>query len=167
MDIFIEKLIAKKKTAEDLLISAGIVLAALIAMVAVQFIPIIGSIWLVAYAGIAYGTYYLISARSIEYEYSVINGDLDIDTIIAKRKRNRLFSANCKDFEIIERLDSDKLNDHNFASINRISAISSLESPDIYYAMLVYKGQRTAVLFEPDERMLKAFKQYIPQKVKI
>ncbi len=107
---------------------------------------------------------YLIRGRNLEYEYAVTNGDLDIDMIIAKRKRKRLFSANCKDFEILARVSHEKFNEaKNIA--NKIIAVSSKDSQDIYFLTMHYKEARTLVLFEPDERMLKAFKTYIPKKV--
>ena len=48
---------------------------------------------------------------------------------------------------------------------NRIDASSSIDSPDAYFITLNYKGQKTLVIFEPNERMLNNFKIYIPRKV--
>ncbi len=165
MDIFFEKLIARKKTIEDYMYIAGIFFSAIVAFFAVPYIPIANRLWLAAYAGIIYGAYYLITSRNIEYEYIVTNSDFDIDMIIAKRKRKRIFSANCKDFERVDRLDVDKLVRFKSEGRNFIHAYGSLRSPDLFYAALNYNGLKTVVIFEPDERILDAFKTYIPTKV--
>lgn len=60
---------------------------------------------------LGYLVYYLISLRKIEYEYAFTNGELDIDKIIAQRKRKRVFSASCRDFEAFGKLDSEKYTD--------------------------------------------------------
>lgn len=36
---------------------------------------------------------------SVEYEYIVTNGEMDIDKIIAKRRRKRLITVNARTFE--------------------------------------------------------------------
>ena len=56
--------------------------------------------------GLIFLIYYIITLRNIEYEYAVTNGDLDIDIIINQSKRKRLFSASCKEFEAVARVDS-------------------------------------------------------------
>ncbi len=165
MDSFLEKIVVKKKTPKDYLIIAGILLAGVILFFAVQLVPFLSSFFLIIVVLIAYLVYQVVIARNVEYEYIVTNGDLDIDKIIAKRRRKRIFSANCKDFDIIAKLKGG-YNDRRLVDAkHKIEAISSINSEDVYLITLVYKGERTAVLFEPDERMLKAFKSYIPRKV--
>lgn len=43
--------------------------------------------------GSLYGGYILITNMSVEYEYIVTNGEMDIDKIIAKRRRKRLITV--------------------------------------------------------------------------
>jgi len=165
MDVFMEKIVKRKKDAKDHLITVGIILAGFVIMLFVPIIPYIGSLWLVINAGIIYLMYYLITSRDVEYEYIVTNGDLDVDKIVSKRKRKRIFSANCKEFDVVARLNSDKY-DHEARNIkNRLELVSSMKSPDIYFATLNYKGERTIIFFEPSEKMLNSFKTFIPRKV--
>lgn len=165
MDVFMEKIVAKKKDAKDTLFAAAMLLVGFIAILTVPVIPVVNSLWLFIDAGIVYGIYYLISTRNIEFEYIVTNGDLDIDKIISRRKRKRIFSASCKDFDVVARLNSDKYDNEARNIKNRIETVSSMQSPDVYFVTLSYKGERTIVFFEPDERMLNAFKTFIPRKV--
>jgi hypothetical protein len=125
----------------------------------------LSSFLLLFIAGIGYLAYTLIKSRSIEYEYIVTNGDLDIDMIIAQRKRKRIFTGSCQDFEMIAKLTSGQY-DYNTQSIKkRILAVSSMESPDVYFIKSVKDGQKTLVFFEPHAKMIESFKKFIPRKV--
>ena len=165
MDVFMEKIVSKKKDIKDHLIKVGILVAGGTAMLFVPMIPIIGSMAFIIDAGIIYLMYYLITSRNVEFEYIVTNGDLDIDKITSKRKRKRVFSAHCKEFDIVAKLNSDKYDNEARNIKNRLELVSTLQSPDVYFATLTYKGERTIVFFEPDERMLNSFKTFIPRKV--
>jgi hypothetical protein len=162
-----EKIVVKRKTFKDNLIVAGIILGTFIAIVAVLNVPIIAKLGMGLFlaAGFIYLAYRLITARNVEFEYVVTNGELDIDKIVSKRKRKRVFSASCKEFDILAKVKSSNFN-HNVQEIKkRIDASSSLDSPDAYFATLNYKGEKTVIIFEPDERMLNNFKIFIPRKM--
>lgn len=165
MDLFIEKIVMKKKDAKDYMMLGLIALAAMVVILAIPLIPVVKNFWLVLAAGAVYGAYVLIRSRNIEFEYAVTNGDLDIDKIIAQRKRKRIFSANCKEFDIVAKVGSDKYT-HDIRNVkNRLEAVSSMDSPNIYFVSLRYKGEPWVVFFEPDQRMLSAFRTFIPRKV--
>jgi hypothetical protein len=161
MDVFLEKIVSRKKTWSDFIIMGLLFTVCFFLSI---FLLFIFRVAILIDMVLFYGLYKLIKTRSIEYEYAVTNGELDIDKIIAKGKRKRVFSANCKDFDIIARISNEKFNEVKNIS-NRIEAISSKDSPDIYFFTVHYKGEKTLVLFEPDERMIKSFKVYIPKKV--
>lgn len=168
--VFIEKLVAKRKDAKDLMATLGITVAGVVIMFIIpglsRYVPFIGSLWPLIAAGVVYGIYRFINSRNIEYEYIVTDGDLDIDMIIAQRKRKRIFSANCKDFDVVARFKGRQSQDSQLGNVSkRIEAVSSMDSNEVYYVTLSYKGERTAVFFEPDDRILKAFKTFIPRKI--
>ncbi len=167
MDTFLEKLVTKRRTFSDNLMTFGLLMAGLILILISLSIPLLNQLGvsLLLAVGLAYLTYRFISARNIEYEYIVTNGDLDIDKIISKRKRKRIFSASCKEFEILAKVSSNSFSQSVQSIKNRIDATSSINSPDAYFATLSYKGEKTLVIFEPDERMLNNFKVFIPRKI--
>jgi hypothetical protein len=165
MDTFIEKIVAKKKDAKDKLITAGVILAAFILTPVVFNIPIVNNFGLIIVVGMVYFVYRIITSRNIEYEYIVTNGDLDIDKIIAQRKRKRIFSANCREFDIVARVQSDKFTSSVQDIKNRFEVASEVNSPDAYFITLNYKGEKTLVIFEPDQRMINNFKLFIPRRV--
>ncbi len=166
MDVFIEKIVKKKKSTEDSLITAGIIAGGFIlAVIIIPLIPLVNSFGIFFDAAIIYFAYYFITSLNVEYEYAVTNGDLDIDKIVSKRKRKRLFSANCKDFEILARVKSSHYTRDIQSIPKKIAAVSSIDSPDAFFATLNYKGEKTVIVFEPDARMLDIFKTYIPRKI--
>lgn len=169
MDVFLEKIVSKRKDIKDNAITAAVILAVIVLFFVLMNLMAtykeIGSFMLLIIAGLIYLAFRLITSRNVEFEYIVTNGDLDIDKIISKRKRKRLFSANCKDFDIVARVNGESFSRAAQSIKNRIDASSSPDSPDAYFITLSYKGEKTLVIFEPDERMLNNFKIFIPRKV--
>jgi hypothetical protein len=165
MDTFIEKLITKKRTSKDTLISVGILAGAFVLSFAVMLIPLINTVAPILIAAIIYFAYIFMKSTNLEFEYSVTNGDIDIDKIMAKRKRKRIFSAMTKDIEIVAKLKSDKYSSEYKNIRNKIEAVSNMEASDIYFIVAPYKSERTIVFFEPDQRMIDAFKAKMPRKV--
>lgn len=165
MDIFQEKIVKRKKTGLDNAIVAGVILLALLLIMILSSIAILSTFIPIIVVGIGYLAYVLIRNRNIEYEYIVTNGDLDIDMIIAQRKRKRIFSGSCKDFEIVAKMTSGQY-DHNTQNIKkRVNAISSMESQDVYFVTTVKDGEKVLVFFEPHEKMIESFRKYIPRKI--
>ena len=165
MDIFMEYLIERKKTIKDRLLSIAIVILAIIlGLTALAFIPSFG---LFAAVAIGYGAYWLITSRNIEYEYCLTNGELDIDKIIAQRKRKRLLSIHCREFELFAPVHNEKYK-REFNNVNiqeTIEAMSSMNAENLYFATFVQNGVRTKLIFQPTQKMIDAFKQYNPRKV--
>jgi hypothetical protein len=165
LDIFLEKIVRRKKTILDSAITAGIIVLAILLIMVIGSFAFLRSFAPIFIVGIGYIAYMFIRNRSIEYEYIVTNGDLDIDMIIAQRKRKRVFSGTCNEFEMIAKLTSGQYN-HNTQNIkNRVMAVSSMESSDVYFISLVKDGKSTLVFFEPHAKMIESFKKYIPRKV--
>ena len=91
MDHYVEQLVTKEKDTRDWLIIATTVLGA--AALAVLSFLYLGMFFIIITMGVVYGAYWLISAQAVEYEYCITNGDVDIDRIVAKRKRSRIVSV--------------------------------------------------------------------------
>jgi hypothetical protein len=168
MDSFIEKIVARKKEPLDYIqITAAIFLGIMIIFAGmfinipnavVQFMPFI---WVAA----IYGIYFFIRTKNIEFEYAVTNGDMDIDKIIARKKRKRIFSGHSKNFEIVAKVHSEKYSP-NYASINKkIIAVSSMDQDDVYFLVTQFNSERTIVYFQPNEKMIKSFKIFIANKI--
>ena len=168
MDIFFEKIVARKKDMKDILAIAGLVVAAVVAIIAVNTIQVVSQLGIgfILAVGFIYLAYRLVTSRNIEYEYIVTNGEIDIDLIESKRKRKRIFSANCKEFELLAKASGESFEKDYRDIPTRLMTASTLKSPGAWYIIANYKGVRTLVVFEPDDRMLSCFRAIIPKKVK-
>ncbi len=165
MDIFLEKIVRRKRTVQDGIFIAGIILSSLLLIMILGSIKILSSLIMIIVVGIGYFAYVFIRGRNIEYEYIVTNGDLDIDMIIAQRKRKRIFTGSCKDFDIVAKMTSGQY-DHNMQNIKkRIQAVTAMDSQDVYFISTVKDGEKVIVFFEPHAKMIESFKKYIPRKV--
>src|SRR5690554_5734038 len=104
MDVFIEKLVKRRKTMADVLLILLIVAGAVIlSYLIMRYIPQFAMILII---GLFYLVYVLITKLNIEYEYAVTNGELDIDMITNQKQRKRLLSVNCRDFDVVAKVDS-------------------------------------------------------------
>ncbi len=168
MDVFFEQIVVKQNTSADLLKKIGLVVATLLVIFICLFIlPIIpgvvgqifGSFGIFLAAGAVYGSYYLLSSMSIEYEYILTNGEIDIDKIIARKRRKRLITINVREFTEFGVYDASK----NYGNVqSTILACSTQNDHDNYYAILDHtKFGKTIVVFTPNEKILTNLKQYV------
>lgn len=163
MDIFMEKIVRKRKDIKDYLITSVIIIVSII--LAPVVLTYLGQMGFFFVAGIIYLAYLLITTRNVEYEYAVTNGELDIDKIVAQRKRVRVFSASCKNFEVVAKLKSDHFTPQYKSFKKQIDCTSTREGEGVWFIALNYKNEQTVVYFEPTEKMLQSFKTFIPRKV--
>ena len=164
-DIFKEQLVSKKRTAKDGMITALVILAAIL-LVAASFLFIPQAFVLVVII-VAYGAYWLVQRQNIEYEYSFTNGDLDIDKIINKSKRKRLISVSVKDFEAMAHVE-DKDHSHELSGFEKTLDFSSGEiKSNTYAAVFMHNNQNVKMIFEPNEEILKGIFHLIPRKLHI
>lgn len=178
MDVFFEQIIKKKSSPlQKILKTAFIVVAVLFIALLVAWafvwltspIPlysIIGSVCIGVAFGVGFLTRWYVKRLSIEYEYSITNGDFDIDRILGKSKRDRIISTNCQDFEEFGLYDSiakEKLSHREFDS-KVLSA--NLDEEPLYYAVVNHKtAGRVLIVIQPNERIISALKKFIPRMV--
>ncbi|MDR1060534.1 MAG: DUF6106 family protein [Clostridiales bacterium] len=167
MDAFIEKLVMKRKRGTDYMVSFGIVTLSFIVAIAILVIAssYIGQIALILAIAVVYLGFRFQSRTSVEFEYLVTNGALDVDKIIAQRKRVRIFSGDCREFDAMGKVKSRNHGPHITNGAQVIFAGTDMGSDDLYFASLSYKGKKTVLYFEPDQRMLDSFRRFIPKKL--
>lgn len=171
MDIFIEHRVIKQRTGIDrlkiLLLTLATVLVFFIVLTVGLILPAFFFIIFALDIGVIYGWWYLVTSFGIEYEYALTNGELDIDKIIAKRRRKRLITVNLKDAEVIAPVASP---DHRreFENPNiktSIDASSSPSSPSAYFIVVNHKKTGyTRVIFEPNDKIIEGARIAAPRK---
>ena len=175
MDVFTEYMVKKQKSGKDvfLQILCGVSAVAVI-VVALILIPIvtlqfgqIGSMYtmlapLIA-LGAGYGAWYLISSMNVEYEYILTNGEMDVDKIIARRRRKRMLTVNARKFEAFGNYRAQDHAGKDYAS--RVYACTSPDDPGNYYAVLTHATLgKTLLVFTPNDRVLEGLRSYIPRQ---
>lgn len=170
MDTFSEYIVSRKKGTKEILKIAGILLALLVVMMAITVLTFMSaafaSVSFVLLAAAIFGAYYLITGQDIEYEYIVTNGEIDVDMIIHRRKRKRLITVHSRTFDVVAPVGSAEHRSEENATYTRvIDASSGRDNGKAYFASFSKDGQKIKLVFEPTEKMLEAFKTFVPRNV--
>lgn len=163
MDTFIEQLVAKADNAKEKAVKILIGAAAVILAVGLFILLLmygLTPVGIVLAAGIFYGAYWLISEREIEYEYILTNGDLDIDKIIAKKKRKRLLTIKLKTFERFGKLSEAPQADE---SVTTVLAASGYADEAFFADFNHSRHGKTRLIFSPDEKFREKMEPFFPR----
>lgn len=163
MDSFAEQLVEKEPSSSDtfkkfmLCAVGGIICAATVFAAFFLGFPLI----LIVTVGVVYLLYILLTGFNVEYEYTITNGSLDIDKIIAKRKRMGLITVEVKDFTAFGSYDEA---DDSFGGT---TVLTMGGEEDTYYADFTdEKLGEVRLVFSPDEKVLECIKPYLPRQLK-
>lgn len=170
LDVFIEQIIKKRKTAAQWALEVLLIVAAAALIAALAFVMVFGMLGpfsmfagLLA-LGVGYGAWRLATSLSVEFEYSVTNGIFDVDRIVAQRSRKRLVSSKCEDFEEFGKYDPARLQGRTFDT--RIMAANP-DAENLYYGVVRVKDLgRVLVVFEPNDKVLATVKRFLPAQVR-
>ena len=170
-DVFLERMVKKKLEAVDFLIIAA-VLAGILAATAlgiflgflVLAFPMIS---VLITAGAVFGGYKLICSRLLEYEISLTNGFVAVDKIMNRASRKRLTSFECNSCEDIGRYEeqAQRLKNQSFDQRIFITRTSAAQGA-WYMTVRSAKTGKTLLVFEADDELLDAVKQFIPRQLK-
>ena len=152
-----EYLVSKKPDASIKLKRLFIILGALvlagISCAFVSKIPALGAVIIVL---IAFFVKFFWDYTKIEYEYTIIQGELTMDAIIGAKKRKKIVSFIIRDAEKIAPYKNDAPKD-----IPLINACASPQNSDTYIAIFKdEKGCRQALLFSAIDKTLEVMSYY-------
>lgn len=160
MDTYCEQLVKVKKGAKFYLCVIGLWLAVLlIAFLSMIFLRVLSAVIIVA-AG--YGAYYLMGFLSVEYEYIITNGTLDVDIIYSKRSRKRLATFELSDVESIDKYSGERFDKNKYKK-----AVVACGVGDKNAYMLTFSGDSglSAAVIVPDERTKEEIIKFVPKFV--
>lgn len=166
MDTFFEQIVRKKKSAAQWLLIVGVLVLALILLVLVLQLRSVTLLVPLLVCGIGFGAWWLITEQNREVEYSVTNGDIDIDEIIARRRRRRIVSVTGRKIEMLLPYEPGKVNEHGFQRVVT-AAPSRRETGLWYFTYHSKKNGHTLVIFQPQPRVLKALYAGLPKLVQM
>lgn len=164
-DLYTELIVKRKKTAADTVKKALLIAGTVVGVLAFFTMGIIGLVILVAF-GVA--DYFLLPTFDVEYEYIYVNGELDVDKIMSKQKRKRVYSMDIKKLELMAPSNSHVLDYHNQNKNLKTLDFSSGEEGAKTFTMIV-KGEKgmEKVIFEPNDVIVKDMKRIAPREVNL
>lgn len=172
MDEYLEFLVKKKEGVGDGVKKLGISLLILLGCyVVIVLFQLIGSFMLPyilpGIAAVVYGGYVLLRNLSIEYEYIITDGTLDVDIIKAKRTRKRLAGFPCARIELMAPASDEQFRSEfdKDAVSQRFSAVYDPAAGGIYRVLYTYDGELLELTFQPPEKMLAEMKRRNPRVV--
>ncbi len=160
MDMFVEQIIYRKKTKSQ--VALAVLIMALTSILVVMAFLLLGSLALMLMLPLGWGMWWLLSGMNIEYEYCITNGDIDIDRIVARRKRERVVSVSLKKLDSAGRYEPEKWQGRQ---VDRtvFAAVSEKEEGLYYFSYRSKKRGYTLVVFQPNERVMEAFVKALPR----
>ncbi len=162
MDSFFEQIVKMKKGFAQWAVIVSTILIALALVVLAWWLGILP---IIVTVGIVYGAWWLITAQNVEYEYCVTNGDIDVDKIVARRKRVRLVSVAGRKIRALAPYDPQK----PLGKFQRTVLVApSIQEEGLWY--FTYHSKKngdTLVVFMPDERVLGALYDGLPKLVQM
>lgn len=167
-DQFVEHLVARQPSTQTRMTQVLLVLTALVLSYTLfGFAKVLGIFFAGIIAGVWFAVWYLWRFFNVEYEYSLTNGDLDIDQIYGKRKRKNVLSTHVRYFELIAPVQSERYKqcrqDKSIQTYLDFSSHVNVEGT--FFGVFSNEKGRKMVFFEPTEEMLDIMKVYLPRKL--
>ncbi len=165
MDNFAEYMVKKQPDSRDNAKKAGIIALAVLLSAASVFLVFITHIpfILIITCAVIYGAYFLLTGLSVEYEYAVTNGEMDVDKIIARRKRVHLITVDVGKFDAYGALTDDIPDDEN----RTIVLCSDNTGDGEYYADLETEDYgATRIIFTPNDAVDEAITAALPRQLR-
>lgn len=165
-DIFVEEMVVRRKTVWNLLLSFVMVAAAVALTVLLWLVvPFINTVLILI---LWFGVYLGIKFQYVEYEYSFTNGDLDIDKIMAKRKRKRVVEINHKQIKVMAPYTAEFESETRDYKVSEVLDASSSKNAAGRWFFIYEKqdGSCTFVVIQPSKRLREAMRKYMRSRIK-
>lgn len=165
-DTFVEELIVRRNSVLNLLMMIGMVIVALI-LAAAAFV-FLGGIFPAILAILVGAVYIGFKFQGVEYEYAFTNGELDVDKIMAKRKRKSLVSINHKSISVMAPYTAEYepvTKDYHVTQV--IDASAHKNAAGRWF--LIYQdqeGKDVFLVFQPSKRFRDAMRKYMRSRIK-
>lgn len=170
MDNFAEQLVkpaetSTNKTRRILLIVIGSLFTVAIVLCSITQLgrPLMALVGFALAAVAGYCAFNTVQNTFVEYEYTFTNGELDVDKIIARKKRRPMISANIRQLTDFGKY-SDGMEEGEDMTV--IMATDNIASHEYYADFTDAEYGSARLVFSPDERMLENVKKSLPAKLR-
>ena len=165
MDRYDERLIVGKASMNTYLLMGLSILLALFGVACMCFVNFMGGVIIIIGAIVLGG--FIIKSFSIEYEYILTNGDIEIAKIISKERRKTVFETREGDIKLMDRADSDKVkNDMSLGK--KTKKFIGKEIQDTEVALYIGEGDtEKMIILDFDQKCIDHMKQVIKSRCNI
>lgn len=170
MDVFVEYMVKKKKDLADyvkilLTLIIGLILIFVVSAIFMS-VPFISSFILIAVAGVVYLMYQLVTSLNLEYEYALVNADLDVDKIMNAKRRKSLCSVNLRHIDFYGSLSDREYERYTSNSeIKKIYACSDKNDISAKFIVFSEDDERKMLIFNPNDKMIERIEFYNKRRV--
>ncbi len=159
-DFFSELIVERRPRTIDTLLKALMIVVLVISVLS-GFL--LGPIFMIVFFAVAIATYFIWPRFKVEYEYSYVNGQIDVAKVFSKQSRKDVAKIDTSDVECIAPLGSHELD--SYGSTFRTVDYSSGD-PDMKTYVIVKGGENSQkILLHLDDRMIEDLKRRLPRKV--
>lgn len=166
-EILVEQLISVKRNNTSFMKIGAIIAFDMLALLISFIFLIIPYIAIILLPVAGYCTYLVFRNQNLEYEYTLVNEQLDIDKIFAKKLRKKGMVFNLGRMEIMGDDNSHSLNNYGNKDIKGYNFTSNNPDAKVYTIRFVEGKETYDLYFEPNEEMIEAIKYLFPRKVDI
>ena len=160
-DALYEQLVTRKSRPMDLVIRI-LCIAALVVVLCggMLFIGSLAALVTILLGVLIY--YFVFPKLDVEYEYTLLNHDLEIDAIYSKSKRKKLMTLDIQQAEIIAPKNSHRLDS---VHADKTKDFSAGTGEGTYAIVIPAEQTMSCILIDPDEKMLDLMQQWMGMKM--
>lgn len=146
----------------------GIIALALVLLLGVMVASVVsklqflGGLILFLLLGIAFLVWYLWRFVSVEFEYTILGGEISFEAIYGRRQRKKIYSTPLNRIEKLSPVNGQKIAVESFPDITReVFCASTRKNPKTWYAIVKEEdGTKTLLFFEVTEKAEKTLRFY-------
>ncbi len=159
-DLFSELIVAKKPKAQDGILKA-LLIAVTVFMAAAGIL--LGPIFMMGFIVLLIICYFFWPRFKVEYEYSYVNGQLDIARVFSKQARKETAKIDITECECVAPLGSHELD--SYGSTYKVIDYSSGDPENKTYVIVKGGDANCKYLVHLDDSMIADLKRRMPRKV--
>lgn len=112
-----------------------------------------------------YGAWFFISSLTVDYEYAFLSSVLNINKVIAKRRRRKVVKVDVKRVDDIFRYTDKEMSRYRYRKVYH-AAPREFSDENLVFTYLDSAGKRYAIVFMPDDSMLNGMKPYFNNELR-
>lgn len=127
-----------------------------------SFLQFFGGLIPFALLGIGFLVWYLWRFVSVEYEYTILGGEISFEVIYGRRQRKPCYTAKLQNIEKLSPLNGENVSSATVSGVTKeLFFASTRENPNTWYAVIREEGGgKTLLFFEVSQKAEKALRFY-------